>query len=163
MKKLIILFLSLNTIFLLWCDKNATIKEWDMVSIVYTWTFENGKLFETWKRTIKVWSWEFIEWIEKYIINKSFNKNYKIKITPEKWYGFLYSTWNQQRISVFIFEKLWISTKIWTTATLDKTIWTITKHEKDQDWNTIIIFDVNPPETRQNILYEIYVENFKIN
>lgn len=155
--------LSISILWLLWCTKTPKIEEWDTVTISYTWTFENWQLFEINKKTIKIGSWEIIKWIEKAILGKKVWKTIKASVSPEEWYGNEYSIYNQQRIPLFILEKLWLPTETWTIITLDKTTWKILKQEQDEKWNTIIILDINPIQTRQDLWYEINIENIEKN
>lgn len=163
MKNVIMIVLSISMLWLLWCSKETKIAEGDIATISYTWTLENGEIFEYGTKTITIGSGEIIKGIEQALINKRLNQNLSIKIKPEEWYGNQYSIYNQQRISAFVFEKLWLSTEIWSIITLDKTKWKIIDHEKDEQGNLIIIFDINPEQTRQNTKYTIHIENIEKN
>jgi FKBP-type peptidyl-prolyl cis-trans isomerase 2 len=161
MKKAIIIFFSISFLWLLGCSKTPKISIWDIVTISYTWILEDKEIFESGTKTITIWSWEVINWIEKSLIKKKLNQRFSIKIKPENWYGNQYSIHNQQRISAFVFEKLWLPTEIWSKITIDKTSGEIIDHEKDENWNLIIVFDINTPQTRQNTKYNIHVKNIE--
>lgn len=128
-----------------------------MVAIIYTWKLDNWEILESGRKLITIWSWEVIKWIDAFIAGKKVGKKYKLTVEPKDAYWDLYTENNQQHISSFIFEKLWISTKTWDIVTLDKTTWKILRHETDKDWNNTIVFDVNPVQTRQDISYEITI------
>lgn len=163
MKKIIAILFAISTISLLWCTKAPKVEIGDKVTISYTWTFEDATIFETSTKTIIIWSGDIIKWIEEAIIGKKSGKSVTTSITPEKWYGNQYSIYNKQRVSAFIFDKLWLSTETGAMVTLDKITWKVLGQEKDKEGNTIIIFDVNPPQTRQDISYEIIIENIEKN
>lgn len=163
MKKIIYIILTVSIIWLVWCSKTPRIQQGDKVTISYVGTLENGEIFENETRTITVGSWEIIKWIEDALINKKSDKRFSIEITPEKWYAYLYSLHNQQRISPLIFEKLWLSTETGTMVTLDKITGKIIGHEWDKNGNTMIIVDINPPQTRQETHYDIHIENIEKN
>ncbi len=95
------------------------------------------------------------------MINKKTDQKATIKVKPENWYGNQYSLYNQQRISLFVFEKLWLPTEIGSIVTLDKTTGKIIEHEKDQQWNIFIVFDINPPQTRQPTKYDIHIQKIE--
>ena len=161
MKKIIIIILSISILWLLWCSKSSKIQIWDIVTFSYTGTLENWEIFENWNKTITIWSLETIKAIEEALINKKINQNFKLNVDPEKWYWNKYSIYNQQRISAFVFERLWLPIETGSIVTLDKTTGKIINHETDEQWNTFIVFDINPPQTRQKTKYEIHIDNIE--
>lgn len=161
MKKIAMIMLSVSIIWLLWCSKAPRIQNGDLVTISYVGTLENWEIFESDTKTITIGSWNIIRGIEEALIDKKADQRFSTKFSPEEWYGNQYSIHNQQRISSFIFEKLWLSTETGATVTLDKTTGKILKHEKDEAGNTIIILDINAPQTRQETKYNIHIEKIE--
>lgn len=160
MKKIIISTLIISSVFLLsWCGQKLHIGEKVMVS--YTGHFEDGTFFETQTKTITIWSWEIIKWLEEALIKKGYKDEFTVTITPENGFGDQYSINNQQRISAIILEKLWLPTDTGSLITLDKITGKILKQTHDEDGNTIIILDINPRETQENIIYKVHTEKIE--
>ncbi|AHB41385.1 hypothetical protein P148_SR1C00001G0594 [candidate division SR1 bacterium RAAC1_SR1_1] len=161
MRKITIIMVCISMLGLLGCSKTPRIENGDLVTISYSGTLKDGEIFESGTKTITIGSGDIIKGIEQALINKKSDQRFNIKITPEEGYGDEYSIYNQQRVSSFIFEKLGLSTETGTTVTLDKITGEISKHEKDKDGNTIIILDVNAPQTRQETKYNIHIEKIE--
>lgn len=129
--------------------------------VSYTGHFEDGTFFETQTKQITIWSWEIIKWLEDALIKKGYKDEFTVTITPENGFGDQYSINNQQRISAMILEKLWLPTDTGSLITLDKITGKILKQTHDEDGNTIIILDINPRETQENIIYKVHTEKIE--
>lgn len=143
------------------CTNKNSVKLGDTVSIVYTATFPDGKLFDqNTQQTpliFTVGSWQVIQWLDEGIVGFTLWKTKTITITPDIGYGKLYTQNNIQKISQLIFDKLSIQPKSWTTQTLWNIEWIIKWTEKDESGNVLVLFDINPRQTRDTLKYKITV------
>ncbi len=177
MKKIILLTLLVWTSCFIFsgCDSANKIALWDQACISYTWTFSDGTVLETnfhprqmtgdqpvgdmqWT-CFTVGSQQMITGIEKWVIGMRIGKSKTIKITPDKWYGALYDTMKVQKISKFIFDKLkvdvtnGVTTKLWDIEGIIK--WT----ETDGSGNQLVLFDINPRQTWDTLIYHVRITN----
>ena len=132
-----------------------------MVSVVYTATFSDGQLFdqntEQMPLIFTVWSWQTIQWLDEGIIGMKIGKTKTIHINPAKWYGKMYDVHNIQKISQLIFDKLSITPTSWTSQKLGNIEGIVKGTEKDTEGNTLILFDINPRQTRDTLTYKVTV------
>jgi FKBP-type peptidyl-prolyl cis-trans isomerase 2 len=134
-----------------------TIQTWDTVSIVMTGSFEDKGLFENATKTITVGSWEVISGVEAALLWMKKWEQKTIIVTPENGYAKEYKANNIQKISKGLFDKIQKpSTHSWE-INFGNLTGTIKGTEKDGSWNDIVIFDLNPAQTRQTLTYDISV------
>jgi FKBP-type peptidyl-prolyl cis-trans isomerase 2 len=143
------------------CANKDDVKVWDTISIIYTATFSDGQIFdqntEKTPLVFTVGSGEVIQWLDEGIIWATVGKTKSIIITPDKWYGKLYNTNNIQKISQLIFDKLSIKPENWTTQTLGNIQGIVKGIETDGSGNVLVLFDINPRQTRDTIEYTVTV------
>lgn len=163
MKKIIWLFIivSLSFFVIAWCASKDSIKLWDMVSITYTATFPDGQIFdqntEQSPLMFTVWSQQVIAWLDKAVVGMKIGKTKTITIKPDTWYGKLYDENNIQKVSQLIFDKLSIKVENWTMQKLWDIEGVVKWTEKDESWNTLVLFDINPRQTRDTLTYKITI------
>lgn len=163
MKK-IIGFLAISVCTLLvvsGCTTKNSINTWDLVSIVYTATFPDGKIFdqntEQTPLMFTVWSGNVIKGLDESVAKMKVGKTRIFTITPDKWYGPLYDEMQIQKVAKLIFDELqitpedWALQKIWDIEGIVR--WT----QQDENGNTLVLFDVNPRETWDTLKYTITV------
>lgn len=142
---------------ILWGCGTKTIQTWDTVSLTMTGSFENKNLFEMAAKTITVGSGDVISGIESALIGMKKWENKTLIITPENGYGSEYTTNNIQKISKTLFDKIQKpGTNSWE-INFGNLIGTVKWTETDGSGNTIILFDLNAPQTRQALTYELLV------
>jgi len=143
------------------CANKDDVKVWDTISIMYTATFSDGQIFdqntEKTPLVFTVGSGEVIQWLDEGIIWANVGKTKSIIITPDKWYDKLYNTNNIQKISQLIFDKLSIKPENWTTQTLGNIQGIVKGIETDGSGNVLVLFDINPRQTRDTIEYTVTV------
>ncbi len=161
MKRSIAIIIATCSLFIIWCSTSPKIQQGDKVTISYTWTLQNGEIFETETKTITIWSWEIIKWIEQALLKKKLGEYFSTTIKPEEWYKQLYSENKQQHVSAYIFERLWISTEIGKKVTLGEIQGIIIANQKNDQGNSIIVIDENPEQTRQKTEYTISIQNIE--
>lgn len=159
MKKLtyaILGLLVLSTLFLLGCNSTQKVNLGDTVSIQYTGTFTDGTVFENSWVSFVVWSGQVIAGLDKAVLWMKIWETEEVTITPDEWYGSRYNKFQLQRISKLVFDKMvgtgwdisWVKVIAWVTGVL-KGI------EKDTDGNEMVLRDINPRETWENLVYKV--------
>ena len=167
MKKTIsvFVFVSLSLILIGWCTSKNTVQSWDIVSITYTADFPDGTPFDKNANqtplSFTVWSWNVIQGLEQWVIGMKIGQTQTITITPELWYGKLYDPNNIQKVSKFIFDKLSITPVNWTTQRLWSIEGIVKWTETDQSGNVLVLFDINPRQTRDSLKYTITIVSKK--
>jgi FKBP-type peptidyl-prolyl cis-trans isomerase 2 len=104
-----------------------------------------------------VGSGQVIPWLDAGILGARVGKTKTITITPAKWYGKIYDENKVQKISQLIFDKLSITPKNGTTQKLGNIEWIVKWTEKDADGNVLVLFDINPRQTRDTLTYKVTV------
>lgn len=143
------------------CTNKNSIKVWDIISITYIATFPDGTLFD--QNTAQtplmfsVWSGNVIQWLDEGVVGMTVGGTKTLTIAPDKGYGKLYNTNNIQRISQLIFDKLSIKPENWTTQKLGDIEWIIKWTEQDGSGNTLVLFDINPRQTRDTLKYKVTI------
>ncbi len=154
--------ITLLSIFLLaWCTNKNSVRAWDTISLVYTATFQDGTLFDhatdQAPLTFTVWSGQVISWLDQGVVGMKIGKTKTISIVPDQWYGKLYDVNNIQKISKLIFDKLSIKTEKWSMQKLGNFEGVVKGTETDWSWSTLVLFDINPRQTRDTLQYTITV------
>jgi len=163
MKKILSLLVitSLSLFVIAWCTNKNGVKVWDQVSITYTATFPDGKIFEQNNEqtplTFTVGSGQVIQGLNDGIVGMGVGKTKTITIKPEQWYGTMYDTNKLQKVSQFIFDKLSIKPENWTMQKLGDIEGVVKWTEKDEEGNVLILFDINPRQTRDTLKYKVTV------
>jgi len=147
------------------CASKNTVQTWDIVSITYTADFPDGTPFDKnadqTPLNFTVWSWNVIQWLEQGVIGMKVGQTQTITITPELWYGKLYDPNNIQKVSKLIFDKLSITPVNWTTQRLWSIEGIVKWTETDQSGNVLVLFDINPRQTRDSLKYTITIVSKK--
>jgi FKBP-type peptidyl-prolyl cis-trans isomerase 2 len=163
MKK-IIAFLALTSLsffMFTWCTNKNNVQQWNIVSLTYTATFSNGELFDQATNQtplmFTVGSGQVIQWLDEGVLGIAVGDTKTITITPKKWYGKLYDPNNIQKISQLIFDKLSIQPKNWTPQKLGNIEGIVKWTEQDASGNVLVLFDINPRQTRDTLKYTITV------
>jgi len=163
MKKIISLFAiaSLSLFVIAGCWSKGSIKVWDIISLQYTATFPDGTVFDqnTPQKPLMfmVGSGQVIQWLDEWVIGMSVGSTKMLTITPDKWYGKLYDANQIQKISKLIFDKLSITPKDWSMQKLGDIEWIVKWTEQDESGNTLVLFDINPRQTRDTLKYKITI------
>ncbi|EKD25126.1 MAG: peptidylprolyl isomerase FKBP-type [uncultured bacterium (gcode 4)] len=156
---LVIAWLSLFVI--AGCTNKDSIKIWDIVSITYTATFADGQVFdqntEQTPLMFSVGSGNVIQGLDEAVVGMNVGDTKTVTIAPEKWYGKMYDTNNLQKVSQLIFDKLSIIPENWTMQKLGDIEGIIKGTEKDESGNTLVLFDINPRQTRDTLRYKITI------
>ena len=161
MKKTISLLtiISLSMVVIAGCTNKNSVKLWDTVSLSYVATFADGQVFD--QNTdqnpliFTVGSGQVIQGIDEGVIGMNVGNTKTINISPDKWYGKLYTSNNIQKISQLIFDKLSITPTSWTMQKLGNIEWIIKWTEKDESGNVLVLFDINPRQTRDTLKYKV--------
>jgi len=163
MKKIISLLAiaSLSLFVIAWCASKNSVKVWNMISITYTATFSDGQIFDqnTAQKPLMftVGSGQVIQGLDEGVVGMKVGKTKTITIKPEQWYGKLYDANQIQKVSQLIFDKLSITPKNWTTQKLGDIEWVVKWTEKDESGNILVLFDINPRQTRDTLKYKVTV------
>lgn len=163
MKKLLsVLFITGASLSLFaWCTSENKIHMGDTISLVYTATFSDWEVFdqntEQNPLIFTVGEHQVIQWLDEGVVGLKVGKKKTVTILPNKWYGALYNENLIQKIGKIIFEKLEIATEIWTIQQLDDLQWVIKGSETDADGNELILFDINPKQTRDTLKYTVHI------
>lgn len=163
MKKLfaLVCVCTLSVLVLAWCSNKNSIKVGDVVSITYTATFSDGKVFDqnTEKSPLMfiVWSGQVIEALDKGVVGMNIGNTKTITVNPAQWYGKLYNESNIQKISQLIFDKLSISPKDGSTQNLWGVEGIVKGTEKDGSGNVLVLFDINPRQTYETLKYKVTI------
>jgi len=164
MKKImgLLAIVSLSLLMITGCTDKNSVHIWDTVSITYTATFPDGQVFdqnihEDTPLTFTIGSWQVIQGLDEGIVGMKLGKTKTLSIKPAKWYGKLYDTNNIQKISQLIFDKLSINIENGTTQKLGNIEGMVKWTEKDSEGNTLVLFDINPRQTRDTLKYTITV------
>lgn len=132
-----------------------------MVSISYIATFPDGQIFDQYTTQtpliFTVGSGQVIQWLDEGVVGIKVGNTKTITIKPAKWYGKMYDTNKIQKISQLIFDKLSIKVENWTTQKLWDIQWIVKWTEKDEWGNTLVLFDINPRQTRDTLKYKVTV------
>lgn len=148
--------LGLSSLLFLWCDSPNNVHLGDTVSVEYSSTFTDGATFETSWVTFVVGSGQVIAGLEKGVLGMKAGQTKKITVTPDEWYGSRYSKFQLQKISKLLFDKM--SNSSGDTASVRTIAWVrgvIKGMEKDKDGNEIVLRDINPRETWENVVYKV--------
>lgn len=163
MKKLItvLVIASFSLLILAWCTTKNSVKTGDTISITYTATFSDGKLFdqndEQSPLMFTVWSGQVIEWLDKGVVGIKVGKTKTLTIKPKDWYGKIYDENKIQKVSQLIFDKLSIKAENGTTQKLWDIEGIVRWTEKDENGNALVLFDINPRQTRDTLKYKVTV------
>lgn len=153
--------ISLSLLVLVWCSAKNSIHVGDMVSIEYIATFPDGQIFEQYNDQtpliFTVGSWQVIPWLDQGIIGTKVGSTKTITVKPTKWYGQLYDKNKIQKISQLIFDKLSIKPEKWTLQKLGDIEGIITWTETDSNGNVLVLFDINPRQTRDTLKYKVTI------
>ncbi len=163
MKKIfsLVALVVISLFFLSWCTTKNSIKVGDLVSLTYTATFPDGQIFD--QNTDEtplmfiVGSGSVIAGLDQGVVGMKVGKTKTITIKPEKWYGKLYNKNNIQKISQLIFDKLSITPENGTTQKLGDIQGVVKWTEEDKDGNILVLFDINPRETRDTLKYKVTI------
>lgn len=95
-------------------------------------------------------------WLEQGLIGMKAGQTKKMVVIPSKWYGDQYDPLHLQKISKLLFDKIidsiWEKTRFISFAGVTGVVKGI---EKDEKGNEIVLRDINPRETRDNLMYEV--------
>lgn len=163
MKKILslLVIVSLSLFVIAWCANKNGVKVGDQVSITYTATFPDGKVFE--QNTdqtpllFTIGSGQVIQGLNDGIVGMNVGKTKIITIKPEQWYGSMYDTNKVQKVPQFVFDKLNIKPDIWTMQKLGDIEGIVKWTEKDEEGNVLVLFDINPRQTRDTLQYKVTV------
>lgn len=163
MKKIIGLFVIsvCSLIVIAGCTNKDSIKVWDLISITYVATFPDGEIFD--QNTAQtplmftVGSGEVIPGIDENMTKMKVGKTKTFTVAPDKWYGKLYDETQIQKVAKLIFDEASISLENWTLQRIWDIEGIIKWTEQDENGNDLVLFDVNPRETRDTLKYEITV------
>lgn len=142
---------------ILWGCGTKTIQTWDTVSLTMTGSFENKNLFEMVAKTITIGSGDVISGIESALIGMKKWENKTVIITPENGYGKEYTTNNIQKISKTLFDKIQKPGANSGEINFGNLIGSVKGTETDGSGTTIILLDLNAPQTRKPLTYELLV------
>ncbi len=163
MKKIISLLTitSLSLFVIAWCASKNSVKVWNMISITYTATFSDGQIFDqnTAQKPLMftVGSGQVIQGLDEGVVGMKVGNTKTVTIKPEQWYGKLYDANQIQKVSQLIFDKLSITPKNWTTQKLGDIEGVVKWTEKDESGNILVLFDINPRQTRDTLKYKVTV------
>ena len=148
--------LSISLLFLSWCKKILNVS--DQVTFSYTWYFSDGTLFEFWEKTVTLGSGEVPNFMEKVLMNEKWDKNIKFEIEPMEAYWPLYDSGKLQKISRFVFDKIFTGFIVWEKKTIAK-LEGVIKWTEIMDGNEYVLFEMNPRQTWDVLKYEIQILN----
>lgn len=163
MKKIItvLVIASFSLLILAWCTNKNSVKVWDTISITYTATFSDGKIFdqnsEQKPLMFTVGSGQVIQWLDEGVVGIKVGKTKTLTIQPEDWYGKIYDENKIQKVSQLIFDKLSIKVENGTTQKLWDIEGIVKWTEKDEDGNVLVLFDINPRQTRDTLEYKVTI------
>ena len=163
MKKIIsfLAIASLSLFVVAGCTTKNSVKVWDIISITYTATFPDGTVFdqntEQTPLMFSVGSGSVIQWLDEGVVGMKVGGTKTLTIAPDKGYGKLYNESNIQRISQLIFDKLSITPENGTTQKLGDIEWIIKWTEQDGSGNALVLFDINPRQTRDTLKYKVTI------
>ncbi len=150
---------SLSVFAIAWCAGKNGVKSWDQVSIAYTANFPDGKIFEQHTEQtpviFTVGSGQVIQGLNDGIIGMSIGQTKTITIEPKQWYGSMYYANKIQKVSQLIFDKLSIKPENWTMQKLGNIEGIVKWTEKDENGNILVLFDINPRQTRDTLKYKV--------
>lgn len=160
MKKLLVLVgMILSFCVVAWCTSTYRVQRGDTITIASIATFPDGKVLqhysETAPLTFTVGSWQVVAGLDNGVVGMKIGSKKTLTVHPKQWYGYLYSDSNIQKISRFIFEKLSISPQEGKIQKLGDIEWVIKGVQTDDLWEEIVLFDINPRETRDTLTYHI--------
>ena len=151
-----LVLLGLSSLFLLGCDSPNKVHLGDTVSVQYTSTFTDGTTFETSWATFVVGSGQVIAGLENGVMGMKVGQMKKVTVTPDQWYGSHYSKLQLQKISKLLFDKMTDNTGDTSNIRVIGWVrWVLKGVEKDQAGNEMVLRDINPRETRENLVYKI--------
>lgn len=150
----LVFILSLMVASLVGCQKKINIS--DTVSFSYTWYFSDGSIFETWEKTVILWSGEIPHFMEEALMNEKWDKNMDINVSPENAYGPLYDSWKLQKINKFIFDKIFTGFVIWEKKKIFDVEWVI-KWIESMEGDEYVLFEMNPRQTWDDLKYKIQI------
>jgi FKBP-type peptidyl-prolyl cis-trans isomerase 2 len=104
-----------------------------------------------------VGSGSVIKWLDEGVVGMKVKGTKTITITPDKWYGKMYDKNNIQKVSQLIFDQLSIKPENWTTQKLWDIEGIVKWTEKDENGNVLVLFDINPRQTRDTLKYKVTV------
>ncbi|MCX6824876.1 MAG: FKBP-type peptidyl-prolyl cis-trans isomerase [candidate division SR1 bacterium] len=163
MKKIVsFLFLaSLCAFVITGCANKNTVKSGDLISISYIATFPDGKIFdqntEQTPLMFTVGSGQVIVGIDEDVVGMKIGATKTVSITPEKGYGKMYDTNKIQKISQLIFDKLSIKPENGKMQKLGDIEGIVKGTEKDANGNSLVLFDINPRQTRETLQFKITI------
>ena len=141
------------------CTNKNSVKLWDTVSLTYIATFADGQIFDQNTNQnpliFTVGSGQVIQGIDEGVVGMNVGNTKIISVSSDKWYGKLYTPNNIQKISQLIFDKLSITPTNWTMQKLGNIEWIVKGTEKDESGNVLVLFDINPRQTRDTLEYKV--------
>lgn len=148
--------LAIGSLALFGCDSANKVHTGDTATIEYVATFPDGTVFQSSGISFVVGKWEVIAGLDEGVLGMKAGKTKKITITADKWYGDLYNPMKVQKISKLIFDKIKIDIKNGSFQKLGDTLEGVIKWmEKDKQGNELVLFDINPRETRDTLVYKV--------
>ena len=151
-----LVLLGLSSLLFLWCDSPNKVHLGDTVSVQYTSAFADGTVFEASWATFTVGSGQVIAGLEKGVIGMKAGQTKKFTVTPDQWYGSRYSKLQLQKISKLLFDKMTDTT--WDNSGVRTLGWVrgvLKGIEKDSAGNEMVLRDINPRETWENLVYKV--------
>ncbi len=158
MKKWIYWILSvlvISTIFIVWCDSPDKVHLGDTATITYVATFADGTTFQNSGATFLVWSGQVIPALDEWVLGMKVGKTKTLTVAPVKWFGNLYEQNKVQKISRFLFDKIKIKITNWALVDFWWITWIIKWVEKGTQGDELVLFDINPRETWDNLVYKV--------
>ena len=161
MKRIFPLFVIalFSSLVIAWCTNSDRVQVWDTVSITYSAHFPDGELFDSntpeAPLMFTVGSGNVIKGLDNGVLRMKEGKKKTITITPEEGYGELYAINNIQKVAKFVFDELNILPETGSIQTIGTIKGIIRWIESDEYGNAMVLFDVNPRETRDTLTYTI--------
>ncbi len=146
--------------------KKEIAQKWDTVEVTYTWSFEDGKIFDAsskhWNKPLefKVWAGQMIPGFDKAVEWMKVWETKKVTLTPDEAYGKIDPN-KKQTITVTQadrenLKKAWYEIKVWDK--LPTRMWEVKILAVDGDKVTI---DTNHPLAGKTLIFDITLDSVK--
>ena len=136
-------------------NKNREVKNWDNISIHYTWTFDDWEVFDSSLTNGReplnfvVGQWNTVKWFEEWVLWMKIWEIKKIHILPKDWYWEV-DPKKTQEVKLTDFKNAWINPEVWLSLNTPYGPWTIKEVKKET-----VVLDLNHPLAWKSLNFEL--------
>ncbi|MDD2537734.1 MAG: FKBP-type peptidyl-prolyl cis-trans isomerase [Candidatus Absconditabacteria bacterium] len=156
-KRMLVLASYLGLLLLVGCGAPRIIDAADEVSLDYTLTFSDGKVYDSGTTTLTVGSEHLYPFFSAILLGKQVDDQLSGSFTPDQTFGDLYDYTLQQKLAEGYLDVLEISPEIGTEVALSTLGTGIIRFIDQEEGVNMYTIDFNPMETYEPLYYTLTI------